>query len=320
MTKELNGMDVEAPVTAPVIDIEAGRRAFVKNLGMGALGTAVFAATGMSGETAQAAVTFSDGDILNFALNLEYLEASFYLAAIGKTLPAALMGSNPGQTSGGKKVPFKSPIVKAYADEIAEDEEDHVKFLRAGLGEAAVAKPALNIGTAFAMAADAAGITTDGSFDAYANDTNFLLAAYIFEDVGVTAYHGAAKLLQSKTFLDYAAGILAVEAYHAGLIRTVLFAMQDPTVSKYAEQISALRASLSNANDDFGPGFGTKSTIVLSDSNALAFGRSFRQVLNVVYGKKNASQGLFFPAGVHGKINGPNTKGEPNYVDGVAPQ
>jgi hypothetical protein len=85
----------------------------------------------------------------------------------------------------------------------------------------------------------AAGLGT--GFSGFANDTQFLLASYVFEDVGVTAYHGAASLLANKAYIDKAAGILAVEAYHAGLIRTVLFA------GGFASQtaaISNLRAAL----------------------------------------------------------------------------
>src|SRR4028119_1836565 len=99
---------------------------------------------------------------------------------------------------------------------------------RAARGGAAGAQPAMEIGAgpngAFSAAARAAGLIGAGqSFDPYANDENFLLGAFIFEDVGVTAYKGASPLITNKTFLEAAAGILAAEAYHAGLIRTTLF-------------------------------------------------------------------------------------------------
>jgi Ferritin-like domain len=110
-----------------------------------------------------------------------------------------------------------------YAVEIANHEIAHVAFLRKALGDAAVACPQVDIGPAFAAAADAALNTTlPLPFSPYYNDQMFLLGAFIFEDVGVTAYNGAAPLITSKSILAPAAGILAVEAYHAGTVRTLL--------------------------------------------------------------------------------------------------
>jgi hypothetical protein len=257
----------------------------------------------------------SDADILNFALNLEYLEAQFYaFAANGTGLPAsALTGTGTqGQVRGGRQVNFTDRVVRDYAKEIAADEAAHVLFLRAALGGAAVAQPTLDISAdatgAFSAAARAAGLVGAGqAFDPYANDENFLLGAYIFEDVGVTAYKGAAPLITSKTFLEASAGILAAEAYHAGLIRTVLFAkgVQTPSLRSASESISNARDSLDGATDlDQGVApRGDQSNIVPTDANGLAFSRSAGQVLNIVYlTAQVATQGGFFPSGVNGAI------------------
>ena len=175
----------------------------------------------------------TDPEILNFALNLEYLEATFYAyATTGAGLPASLMSGagTAGTVIPGHAVTFSDPVVQAYANEIAKDELEHVTFLRTALGASAVAMPALDVGYqnpngAFSKAAQAAGLVPAGTaFDPYLNDETFLLAAFIFEDVGVTAYKGAAPLITNKTYLSAAAGILAAEAYHAGLVRTVLYA------------------------------------------------------------------------------------------------
>jgi hypothetical protein len=187
-----------------------------------------------------------------------------------------------------------------------------VAFLRSALGSAAVAQPALDIGStptgAFSNAARAAGLIGAGqSFDPYANDENFLLGAFIFEDVGVTAYKGASPLITNKTFLEAAAGILAAEAYHAGLIRTVLYGkgIQTPSLRTATEQISDARDSLDNPADvDQGVQMrGASSNIVPTDNNAIAFSRTPGDVLNIVYlTAAAAQQGGFFPAGVNGTI------------------
>jgi hypothetical protein len=298
-----------------------GRRQFFRAAGIMAGGAAGVMAlnAGGAGLMASAMATtpaISDGDILNFALNLEYLEAQFYsFATTGHGLPSNLLTGtgNVGQVLGGAKVPFTDKVVKAYANEIARDEMEHVAFLRSALGSYAVAQPTIDIGGqnpngAFSTAARAAGLVGAGqAFNPYADDISFLFGAFIFEDVGVTAYKGAAPLITSKAYLEAAAGILAAEAYHASLIRTTLFqkGQAAPSIIFKTNQISVARDSLDGpSNDDQGITLDTKVNIVPLDSNGLAYSRSTGQVLNVVYLNPNVvMRGGFFPAGVNGVIN-----------------
>ena len=322
------------------------RRKFLRSAGVAGLavgGASLLSACGGSDSTDSTATdtatatpspsstdTLHDQDTLNFALNLEYLEAQFYSYAVtGAGLPAVLTAKGDGNTTvlgtvtGGRKVTFTDPVVQQYAIEIAADEVAHVAFLRSALGAAAVAMPSINIdgGTtgAFTAAARAAGISTttglstgtvdtvNGTFDPYASDENFLLAAFIFEDVGVTAYKGAAQLISATLLLDAASGILAAEAYHAGLIRTVLYSkgLATPNLRVQAGMISDARDSLDGAaDDDQGiTGDSVTSNVVPADSNGLVYSRTPGQVLNVVYLNSHAVVGGgFFPNGLNGNI------------------
>lgn len=336
-----------------VFDNRAKRRAdrrqlFRMALGAAAVGVGAFAYT----DAALAQSGPSEADVLNFALNLEYLEANFYYyAAFGTPIPATditagsssntasatvpadqarAMAGGPLLNAGARKVDFKDASVAAYAKEIAQDEYAHVKFLRSALSNSAVGQPVLDVGItptgAFSSAARAAGLLGTGaaaasaSFDAYANDLNFLYAAFIFEDVGVTAYKGSAgALINNKTYVDAAAGILAAEAYHAAIVRTSLDQMggnpgvMTGTVRSDTELVSTARDSLDGGSDldqginqlnvTTGPVTGLTSNIVPTDGDGLAFSRTAQQVLNVVYLNKNAvSMGGFFPVGVNGNV------------------
>ena len=262
-----------------------------------------------------ASATIGDPEILNFALNLEYLEAEFYsFAVFGVGLPDSLRSGvgTRGTVTPGRRVAFTDPVVAQYALEIAQDEIAHVRFLRNALGASAVAEPSIDVGIAangaFSTAARAAGlIGANQNFDVYANDENFLLGAFLFEDVGVTAYKGASPLITNKTFLEAAAGILAAEAYHASLVRTVLFrkGLDTPTLRTATVSISNARDSLDGATDlDQGVvGTADESNIVPVDANGLAFSRNTGQVLNIVYlTQAAATMGGFFPQGVNGVI------------------
>jgi hypothetical protein len=339
-----------------------------KLLTLGAASIAgMVAGAAIAPRTAAMAAGYTDNDILNFALNLEYLEANFYyLSAFGCTIDkpnaAAIAAGAPsagipitgsvgtaGTVSGGSQVPFTTITAGSYATETAIEEGKHVLLLQSALGSLAVAQPAINLGTSWqTLAAAANSVTPAGNipatFSPYANDTTFLVGAYVFEDVGVTAYHGAASLLTgTTTTLPVAAGILAVEAYHAGLVRTSLNAM-DPNgtlgVQGYTTSISNLRSALATAGllgvtagafdgsgkgDDFGlapfttpTGLGSGSSVTatrITDAdvtNVIAFSRNTTQVLNIVTGGgavKGTTQvspavGVFFPAGLNAGPNG----------------
>ncbi|MGI3902277.1 MAG: ferritin-like domain-containing protein [Janthinobacterium lividum] len=302
--------DLQAAVATPTIDLEAGRRAFLRTAGMGTALAALAAVTSSEANAQAAAPADYDVAILNFALNLEYLEAQFYQRAVnGVGLGAALTGGigQRGGVTGGTKVPFQNPVIQQIASEIANDEKNHVIFLRTALGAKAVAQPAISLDASFKALAAAAALPS--TFNPYADDMSFLIAAYIFEDVGTTAYNGAAPFITNKTYLGAAASILAVEAYHAATIRTLLYSQQNQFNLNATAFISSLRATLSGTKDDQGiggdqstmnGGFPTPANITPTDANALAFARSPRQVLNIVYGSVNASSGLFFPNGANG--------------------
>jgi hypothetical protein len=294
----------------------ADRRRFLRGAGLMGLGVLGAAAAGTAGAGSAAATEGStdthgpsDATVLNFALNLEYLEAEFYsYAAFGHGLDdSCTTGKGKrGGVTGGRQVPFKSRRIGQYAREIAGDEVAHVKFLRSALGGAAVSRPQIDIVNSFTAAAQAAGLVKAGqTFDPYANEDNFLLAAFIFEDVGVTAYKGAAPLISNKTYLEAAAGILAVEAYHAATIRSVLYSRD---LDAATTAISDARDSLDGSSDDdqgVASGSGGKRTanITPTDANAIAYSRSPGQVLNVVYlNPGKVDRGGFFPQGVNGDV------------------
>jgi hypothetical protein len=244
-----------------------------------------------------------DEDIFNFALNLEYMEAEFYLrATTGRGIETADAGSGAGMVVGGKAANFKSMAVKQFIEELAENELAHVKFYRKTLGSMAVPRPAIDFNAGFKAVAMAAGLPA--TFDPFADDMSVLLGGMLFEDVGVTAYAGAAPLIQKKEFVEAAAGILAVEAYHMGMARSQLYAMGGMAIDA-ANKVSDARSKLTPAPDrDQGIQVGGKANIVPSTPDAIAFRRTPQEVLRIVYltDRAGVDKGGFYPNGMNGTL------------------
>ena len=253
-----------------------------------------------------------DPAILNFALNLEYLEAAFYLAAVGRLSELRAIGGNaeirlPAGLDPTQGMQFRDANVQALVRDIADDELAHVKFLHRALGKGAVARPVLDLAGAFDAAGQAASGGRIKGFNPYANDLFFLHGAFIFEDVGVTAYNGAATLITNPAYLQAAAGILATEAYHGGAIRTLLYSQRqvEAAAGLYVGQviaaISALRAKVGGGKDA-ALSDNRGAVVAPTDANGVAYARSAREVLNIVYLSPGAHKGGFYPNGLNGAI------------------
>ena len=179
----------------------------------------------------------------------------------------------------------------------------------------------------FGPLAVAATITTaatgTGSFNPFASFDYFLVGAFIFEDVGVTAYSGAAPLITAAGvaagYLTAAAGILAVEAYHASYVRTSAhrarhcrgFCIRLPlpwlrltwskTCARRLRSAPPPRASTSGSLETMltlPTSISTPSAIVAaSATNAVGFARTVNQVHHIVYGSATVGvkSGGFFP-------------------------
>ena len=172
---------------------------------VGLLALAAPAANARSLKQDSSALT--DADILNFALNLECLEAQFYSCAVyGQPLSAELTGNGPAPL-GCQAANFTNDDVHNLAMDVANNEIAHVNYLRTALGNYSVQCPLVNIGSAFSDAANAVLNTTlSPPFSPYVNDLYFLHGAFIFEDAGVTAYKGALASFMSKDIMTAAAG------------------------------------------------------------------------------------------------------------------
>jgi hypothetical protein len=151
----------------------------------------------------------------------------------------------------------------------------HVRFLRTALGSAAVAKPAINL--------NALGV-------GFGNLNEFLTVARAFEDVGVTAYNGAAPLISSRAILGAAAGIALTEAQHAGVLRYLV----------YDRGIAVPQLD----NLDVPPLGSPNGRLFNLNNEGLTPARTPSQVLAIVYANRAAGtrNGGFFPGGFNGTI------------------
>lgn len=181
-------------------------------LGAGAVSPAVrqaFAQTDDSGGDN----TKTDIVVLNFALVLEYLEATFYDRAL-------------------KQVSGLRSEAKELVTQLRDDEMAHVDAIVETvekLGGKRAQRPKFNFESA------------------YADEETFLKTSNVLEDTGVSAYNGAAPLLSLTAVKAAAGSIVQVEGRHAALIRL----LRDEDPSPRAFDVSSKQADVLDAVQKF---------------------------------------------------------------------
>ena len=168
-------------------DQQVSRRKFLGYVGA----TSALLATAASCKKSSSdnGVNLGSGDVgvLNYAYALEQLEAAFYTQVIA----TQYTGITAQETS--------------YLTDVRDHEVAHREFFKAALGASAI--PALSV--------------TFASVN-FSDRNSVLGTAKTFEDLGVSAYNGAGRLLVSPDYLTLAGKIVSVEARHAALIRDLI--------------------------------------------------------------------------------------------------
>lgn len=128
-----------------------------------------------------------DPGILNYAFALEQLEAAFYTMVID----SQFSGITASET--------------ALLTDIRDHEIAHREFFKNALADAAIGE-----------------LEFDFSSVDFGSRNSVLATAQAFEDLGVSAYNGAGRLIQTEAYLVLAGKIVSVEARHAAYIRELV--------------------------------------------------------------------------------------------------
>ena len=266
------------------------RRKFLGSLAATGAAAAAFGVGGMQTAEAQSTAP-SVVHVLNFALNLEYLEANLYLAVSGSiSLSAADTGGGPAPIGAPSKLQLDTQT-QATAAGLALDELHHIELLRMAItaaGGTPIMQPQIDYSMGGKMS-----ITTQAQF---------LAAARQFTAVGNSAYAGSAQyLVGSPSTLTTAGQILGAEGQHLGAVN-YLCALQNVT----SPAVDALDYPPASPNTFF-----TITPTSTTSGPALGPLRTTAQVLGIVYGVSTGStttppagtkSGGFFPNGVNGTI------------------
>lgn len=195
--------DLQIPVVDDRVPVSHDRRGFLKRAGLGlgaaAAVSALAACDSNDPDPTPGAVTLNFGTdvgVLNYAYALEQLEAAFYAAVVSNSAFGSIFSADE----------------QAIMRDLAKHEAIHRDFLRAAITDAAGASALIP------------NLTTNFTAINFGNKSSVLSTAQTFEDLGVSAYNGAGRYIQSRDYLTIAGKIVSVEARHASVIAGLITA------------------------------------------------------------------------------------------------
>ncbi|CAF1929949.1 hypothetical protein HID58_066851 [Brassica napus] len=265
--------------------------------------------------------TDQDRKLLEFPLNLEYLEAEFFLfGALGFGLdtvaPSLTMG---GPSPIGAQIANLDRLTRDIVLQFAWQEVGHLRAIKKTVK--GFARPLLDLSKkSFAKVMDDAfGRKFVPPFDPYANSYNYLIASYLVPYVGLTGYVGANPKLHCPASRKLVAGLLGVESGQDAVIRTMLYARAKHIVHPYGVSVAAFTDRISDLRNKLGKrgvkdeglvvhkAMGAEENVagnvLVGDKMSLAFDRTPEEILRIVYGTGNESiPGGFYPKGADGEI------------------
>ncbi len=273
---------------------------------------------GVGRAEAQAAATPSVIDVLNFALNFEFLEAEFYsYGSTGMSLAANVAASNAATAASKTPLIASPPTITAsnvshqpmvtltgnqqiIAAALLQDEAHHIAGLQTaiiGLGGTPITEPSIDF-------------SAGGTIPAITTNTAYFAAARQFTALGNSAYAGAAaSLISNAAILETASQILGAEAQHLGAVNYLCITLGITTPSPDL-QIDAQDVPPNSIPASGIPTIFTVTPLTAA-APALGIARTPQQVLGIAYGVSTPAtttpapgsrKGGFFPNGVNGNV------------------
>ncbi|XP_021771775.1 desiccation-related protein PCC13-62-like [Chenopodium quinoa] len=262
-----------------------------------------------------------DVKVLQFAQNIEHLEADFFLwGALGfgldKVAPELTLGGPP--PTGAQKANLDN-FTQSFVKEFAYEEVGHLRIIKKTVG--GLPRPLIDLSPEiFAKIVNKAfDSDLEPPFDPYRDSVSYVLASYIIPYLGLNGYVGANAQIKGYVTRRLLAGLLGVESGQDAVIRTYLYERQGDivhpynfTVAEFTDRISTLRNDLGrNGFKDEGVvvpeklGAEGKSTanILSANADSISYARTPAEILRALYvtGDEHTPGG-FYPKGGNGHI------------------